>query len=276
MTREPAQRVARRGTFLRRLKTYTQPELLVVDERISPVDKQGADSLFQAISTIRTRSIIVTTNASSRLAPDLQRQTVDRASPTPRPITARFSSSRLSYPPRQQPISRHPSHRPARRTRAPLARRVRHRTCRIVSRPSPPTQGVLVRPHCIPLAWRARTARRHRAAERTALACRHRRELAACALDDRAGGLRHRVLLIASPHALRASRRRGIGTGRLAQPAEGWGGIMPGQCPGTSGRRLPGSWGRWRQPARNRQVSPRGLAHMLVVCPSSLTYSQMR
>jgi DNA replication protein DnaC len=52
------------GTFLKRLKTYTQPPLLVIDELgYLPVDKQGADLLFQIISQRYERgSIILTTN----------------------------------------------------------------------------------------------------------------------------------------------------------------------------------------------------------------------
>lgn len=52
------------GTFLKRLKTYTRPDLLIVDELgYLPVDKQGADLLFQIISHRYERgSIVLTTN----------------------------------------------------------------------------------------------------------------------------------------------------------------------------------------------------------------------
>lgn len=52
------------GSFLRRLKTYTQPQVLILDELgYLPVDKQGADLIFQLISHRYERgSIVLTTN----------------------------------------------------------------------------------------------------------------------------------------------------------------------------------------------------------------------
>lgn len=52
------------GSFIRRLKTYTQPQVLVLDELgYLPVDKQGADLLFQIISHRYERgAIVLTTN----------------------------------------------------------------------------------------------------------------------------------------------------------------------------------------------------------------------
>jgi DNA replication protein DnaC len=52
------------GGLIRRLKTYTGPELLVIDELgYLPIDKQGADLLFQVVSTRYERgSIVLTSN----------------------------------------------------------------------------------------------------------------------------------------------------------------------------------------------------------------------
>lgn len=52
------------GTFLRRLRTYLAPDLLVLDELgYLPIDRHGADLLFQVISGRYERgSVILTTN----------------------------------------------------------------------------------------------------------------------------------------------------------------------------------------------------------------------
>jgi DNA replication protein DnaC len=52
------------GTFLRRLRTYLSPDLLVLDELgYLPIDRHGADLLFQVISGRYERgSVVLTTN----------------------------------------------------------------------------------------------------------------------------------------------------------------------------------------------------------------------
>lgn len=52
------------GGLVRRLRAYTAPELLIVDELgYLPIDKQGADLLFQVVSTRYERgSIVLTSN----------------------------------------------------------------------------------------------------------------------------------------------------------------------------------------------------------------------
>ncbi len=52
------------GGLIRRLRAYTRPELLVIDELgYLPIDKQGADLLFQVVSARYERgSIILTSN----------------------------------------------------------------------------------------------------------------------------------------------------------------------------------------------------------------------
>jgi len=52
------------GTFVRTMRTYTGPELLVIDEiGYLPIDQRGADLLFQVISARYERgSVIVTSN----------------------------------------------------------------------------------------------------------------------------------------------------------------------------------------------------------------------
>ncbi len=52
------------GTFVRTMRTYTGPELLVIDEiGYLPIDQRGADMLFQVISARYERgSIIITSN----------------------------------------------------------------------------------------------------------------------------------------------------------------------------------------------------------------------
>jgi DNA replication protein DnaC len=52
------------GGLVRRLRTYTAPELLIIDELgYLPIDKQGADLLFQVVSTRYERgSIVLTSN----------------------------------------------------------------------------------------------------------------------------------------------------------------------------------------------------------------------
>jgi DNA replication protein DnaC len=52
------------GTFLRRLKSYLSPDLLVIDELgYLPIDRHGADLLFQVISgRYECGSVILTTN----------------------------------------------------------------------------------------------------------------------------------------------------------------------------------------------------------------------
>lgn len=52
------------ATFLKRLRFFSQPEVLVIDEvGYLPIDKQGADLLFQVVSQRYERgSIVLTTN----------------------------------------------------------------------------------------------------------------------------------------------------------------------------------------------------------------------
>ena len=52
------------GTFLRRLKTYLSPDVLYLDELgYLPIDRHGADLLFQVITGRYERgSVILTTN----------------------------------------------------------------------------------------------------------------------------------------------------------------------------------------------------------------------
>lgn len=56
------------GTFLRRLRTYLTPDCLVLDELgYLPIDRHGADLLFQVISGRYERgSVILTTNRPFR------------------------------------------------------------------------------------------------------------------------------------------------------------------------------------------------------------------
>jgi DNA replication protein DnaC len=56
------------NSFLRAMKTFTSPRLLVIDELgYLPVDKQGAELLFQVISNrYECGSIVVTTNRAFR------------------------------------------------------------------------------------------------------------------------------------------------------------------------------------------------------------------
>lgn len=56
----------KQGIFTRKLKTYTKPQLLIIDELgYMPIDKHGCDLLFQVISArYELTSTIITTNRS--------------------------------------------------------------------------------------------------------------------------------------------------------------------------------------------------------------------
>lgn len=56
----------KQGHFIRKLKTYTKPKLLIIDELgYMPIDKHGCDLLFQIISArYENASTIITTNRS--------------------------------------------------------------------------------------------------------------------------------------------------------------------------------------------------------------------
>lgn len=61
------------NSFLKAMKHFTSPQLLIIDELgYLPVDKQGADLLFQVISyRYECGSIVVTTNRASGIGREI-------------------------------------------------------------------------------------------------------------------------------------------------------------------------------------------------------------